>query len=138
MLTPHRFQQNVSPFFTDPNKEYTAIFETKLEKLDGKTSEDQLCIEEYLVKSEKAWYGKMRAAEMGRSPASSVFRMKRLPTPNGSIFEEGRLSSDQDSVTDEFLLGDNYAPPTGLKRVVRLRIGDWPLYTILLAFVSYP
>lgn len=128
--------QNVSPFFTDPNKEYMNIFETKLEKLDGKTSEDQLCIEEYLVKSEKAWYGKMRAAEMGRSPASSVFHMKRLPTPNGSIFEEGRLSSDRGSVTDEFLLGNDYKPPTGLKRVLRLRVGDWPLYSILLAFVS--
>ena len=130
--------QNVSPFFTDPNKEYMNMFETKLDKLDGKTSEDQLCIEEYLVKSEKAWYSKMRAAEMGRSPASSVFRMKRLPTPTGSIFEESRLSSDRGSVTDEFLLGEDYAPPTGLKRILRLRIGDWPLYSILLGFVSFP
>lgn len=131
-------QQNVSPFFTDPNKEFTHIFETKLGKLDGKTSEDQLCIEEFLVRSEKTWYGKMRAAEMGRSPASSVFRMKRLSSPAGSIFEEGRLSSGEDSVADEFLLGDNYAPPTGLKRILRLRIGDWPLYSILLAFVCCP
>ena len=111
-------------------------FETKLEKLDGKTSEDQLCIEEYLVKSEKLWYGKMRAAEMGKSPASSVFRMKRLSTPTGSILNESRLSSDHGSVTDEFLLGENYAPPTGLKKWLRLRIGDWSVYSILLAFVS--
>lgn len=129
--------QNVSPFFTDPNKEYMNMFETKLEKLDGKTSEDQLCIEEYLVKSEKAWYGKMRAAEMGRPSSSSVFRMKRLPTPTGSIFEDHHSSSDRESVTDEFLLGEDYAPPTGLKKVLRLRIGDWPLYSILLAFVSF-
>ena len=129
--------QNVSPFFTDPNKEYMNMFETKLDKLDGKTSEDQLCIEEYLVKSEKAWYSKMRAAEMGKSRGSSIFRMKRLPTPTGSIFEERRLSSDRGSITDEFLLGDDYAPPTGLKKILRLRIGDWPLYSILLGFVSF-
>lgn len=40
------------------------------------------------------------------------------------------------SLADEFLLGEDYAPPTGLKRILRLRVGDWPLYSILLAFVS--
>ena len=144
--TDYKLQQ-VSPFFTDPKKEYTANFEQKLKTLDGKTSEDQLCIEEYLVKSEKTWFGKLRDAEMGKtlaaSPAPSIFRMNPS-SPNGSIFE-GRSAHDvsprhsardDSSVLDEFLLGDNYKAPTGLKHILRVKVGDWPIYTILLGFVS--
>lgn len=142
--TDYKLQQ-VSPFFTDPKKEYMDTFETKLKILDGKTSEDQLCIEEYLVKSEKTWFSKLRDAEMGRtaSPAPSVFRMKLPNSPRGSIFDDrsmnessSRHSARDDDSVDEFLLGDNYAPPTGLKHLVRLKVGDWPIYTILIAFVS--
>ena len=131
--------QHVSPFFTDPKKEFTAIFEEKLGKLNGKTSEDQLCIEDYLVKSEKTWFGKMRAAEMGKStmasPAPSVRRFDPLDSPEGSIFENNHFPMDDGEVMDEFLLGNNYVAPTGLKHILRLRIGEWPLYSILLAFV---
>ena len=147
--------QNVSPFFTDPKKEFTDIFEQKLNKLNGKTSEDTLCIEEYLIKSEKQWFGKLRAAEMGRSPLATP---KRSPAPSvhhmdrdrnsaavSSIADGGRLEENSnekvppsdDQNFDEFLLGDNYKPPTGLKHVLRLKIGDWPLYSILLALVSF-
>jgi len=138
--------QNVSPFFTDPKKEFEGVFEEKLKNLSGKNSEDQLCIEEYLVKSEKTWFGKLRAAEMGRSPmpspAPSVFHMDRgRNSPEGSIFENSNLASGRatprdEAPIDEFLLGPNYVAPKGLKHILRLRIGDWPLYSILLAFVS--
>ena len=155
--------EHVSPFFTDPKKEYTEAFETKLAKLNGKTSEDQLCIEEYLVKSEKAWYGRMRMAEMGKSrassPAPSALKMDRQfspsPTPfnsspAGSIFEGSNLGpkdefrsesrlDNRDSRTDtidEFLLGDNYTAPTGLRHYLRVRFpfSEWPMYSVLLAF----
>ena len=127
--------QHVSPFFTDSNKEFTAMFETKLSNLNGKSSEDQLCIEEYLVKSEKTWFGKLRAAEMGKSRPSSIIRGK---SPQPSMFEDdqGTANLREESSMDEFLLGHDYVPPKGLKHFLRLRIGDWPLYSILLAFVS--
>ena len=134
--------QHVSPFFTDPKGDFTDIFKKKLENLNGKTSEDQLCIEDFLVKSEKSWFSKMRAAEMGKSapasPAPSVFRMEGPHSPEGSIFEDNHWANApaRDSVTDEFLLGSNYVAPTGLKHYLRLRVGDWPIYSILLAFVS--
>jgi len=135
--------QHVSPFFTDPKKEFTDQYSKKLEKLNGKTSEDQLCIEEYLVKSEKQWFGQMRAAQMGKSvpasPAVSVHRLER-PSPEGSIFEENHFApnvvDEREIVADEFLLGPDYVAPKGLKHILRLRIGEWPLYSILLAFVS--
>lgn len=137
--------QHVSPFFTDPKQEFTAVYEKKLEKLNGKSSEDALCIEEYLVKSEKTWFGKMRDAQMGKSPmpspAPSVHRMHmtRPSSPNGSAsFEDVHVAAKngRGSITDEFLLGDGYVAPTGLKHILRLRVGEWPLYSILLAFVS--
>lgn len=137
--------QHVSPFFTDPKGDFTGIYEKKLEKLNGKSSEDALCIEEYLVKSEKTWFGKMRDAQMGRSvppsPAPSVMRMTRPNSPDdSSAFEEVYIApkNEQTVITDEFLLGDDYVAPTGLKHILRLRVGEWPVYSILLAFVSPP
>lgn len=144
--TDYKLQQ-VSPFFTDPKKEYMDTFENKLKVLDGKSSEYQLCIEEYLVKSEKAWFSKLRDAEMGRnlavSSAPSALRLKVPTSPNGSIVEGKTMDQSPrdsartgESAMDEFLLGENYTPPTGLKHILRLKVGDWPLYAILLGFVS--
>ena len=77
--------QKVDPSFTDSTEEYFNAFKTKLNKLNASNSEDELCIEEYLVKSEKAWFTKFRAAKLGRStdntPASSIFSLSRPSTP---------------------------------------------------------
>jgi len=119
--------------------------EKKLEGLDGKSSESALCIEDYLVKSEKKWFDRFRDARLGRthSPAPSVFRSKRhsrAPSPSGSIFNEDLDASNSDSndkegsLGDQFLLGEDYKPPTGLKKWMQMRIGDWPLYSFFLAF----
>lgn len=146
--------QNVAPFFTDPKKEFTHDFEKKLGNLNGKTSEDVLCIEEYLVKSEKQWFGKLRAAELGRnslattkhnSPSPSIFysdRGARSPAPSilddrnfaHSTAPTGATTPQSTETVDEFLLGTNYQPPTGLKHLLRQKVGDWPIYSILLAF----
>lgn len=136
--------QHVSPFFTDPKQEFTDQYTKKLSNLNGKTSEDALCIEEYLVKSEKQWFGQMRAAQMGKSappsPAPSIHRFNPgQSSPEGSIFEESHFAprrEEREEINDEFLLGPGYVAPRGLKHVLRLRIGEWPLYSILLAFVS--
>ncbi|KAI9791171.1 MAG: Cell wall alpha-1,3-glucan synthase ags1 [Candelina submexicana] len=129
--------QKVDPFFTDANGEYFKAFEKKLENLDGKNSEDQLCIEDYLVKSEKKWFDRFRDARLGRgvtaTPASSIFRGKRGASPPGSIFNED-LSKDKSSEGDQFMLGNDYVPPTGMKKWLQLRVGDWPLYSFFLAF----
>ena len=132
--------QSVDPFFTDPTGLYYHAFEQRLEKLNGKTSEGSLCVEEYLVKSEKDWFNRFRSVKMGKSaastPASSIFRMRR-GSPAGSIVTESQVSDGGfDNDADQFLLQENYRPPTGLKKSLLRRIGDWPLYSILLAFVS--
>ncbi|KAL8734945.1 MAG: hypothetical protein Q9181_003013 [Wetmoreana brouardii] len=135
--------QKVNPFFTDTTETYYRAFRNKLDSVNSKSSEDQLCIEEYLVKSEKAWFNRFHHAKMGNSaaasrsatPASSVFRMPWgrsshdvLPVANGSS------RSQSPSATDEFLLDDDYVPPTGLKKILQKKVGDWQLYCFLLAF----
>ena len=139
--------QKVDPFFTDSTGEYFKAFEQKLATLDGKNSEHQMCIEDYLVKSEKKWFDRFRDARLGRSggasrphsPAPSTFRKSRAPSPEGSIFNEplGDSSSAESASKeggDQFLLGDDYRPPTGLKKWMQMRVGDWPLYSLFLAF----
>ncbi len=132
--------QSVDPFFTDPTGLYYHAFEHKLSKLNGKTSEGPLCVEEYLVKSEKDWFNRFRNVKMGKSaastPASSIFRMRRS-SPAGSIVSDSQASDGgSDNDADQFLLQEDYHPPTGLKKFLLRRFGDWPLYSILLAFVS--
>ena len=143
--------QKVDPFFTDSNGEYYKAFEERLKGLDGGNSEGALCIEDYLVKSEKKWFDRFRDARLGRtpghsrqtsrqgSPAPSMFRKARAQSPPGSIFndnmEMGHFDHDKEgSIDDQFLLGDDYKPPTGLKKWMQMRIGDWPVYSFFLAF----
>lgn len=141
--------QKVDPFFTDSTGEYYKAFDGKLKDLDGKTSEGPLCIEEFLVKSEKKWFDRFRDARLGRtpaqsrnaSPAPSIFKKSRPPSPTRSIFH-GEVAFDKSealdvregSIDDQYLLGNDYKPPTGLRKYMQVRIGDWPLYSFFLAF----
>ena len=139
--------QKVDPTFNDTNRKYYSTFEEMIRNLDGKNSEGDLCIEEYLIKSEKEWYKKMRHAKLGRSKdpspnpsrfgpsrGSSPFAsrpatpMSRPSTPYEPVSE---YSNDYDE--DEFLLGDNYKRESFFKRWMLTRIGDWPIYSLLLA-----
>jgi alpha-1,3-glucan synthase len=130
--------QKVDPFFTDANNEYADKFEKKLADLNGKNSEDQLCIEEFLEKSQKDWFNRYREVKLGKSP---------LPSPNPSVFRIKVRETDRPesppisgpgagSNVGQFLLPNDYVPPTGLKRFMLMKLGDWPVYSIFLAIVS--
>ena len=127
--------QKVDPSFTDSTAEYFNAFKTKLRKLNASNSEDELCIEAYLVKSEKAWHTKFRAAKLGRSkdktPATSVFNLSRPPTPK--FKPDAMKPMFGATAPDEFQLDKFYKPPRAFRKYLQYRIGDWPLYTILLA-----
>ncbi|KAG8525783.1 uncharacterized protein KY384_000543 [Bacidia gigantensis] len=130
--------QNVQPIFDDPTGLYAEVFEHKLRKLNGKNSENTLCIEEYLRESEKDWFNRYRSVRLGRSPASSrassIFRVEldRPDQRNVSNAGSGETRSDNDS--DQFFLQENYTPPKGIRKYALRRIGTWPLYTFFLAF----
>ena len=136
--------QSVEPFFTDPTGLYYNAFEKKLEKLNGKSSEGPLCIEDYLTSSEKDWFNRFRNVKMGKSaadsPASSVFR---LPLINERMVPSAAVSTAElehfdahNNAHEQYLLNDDYKPPTRIKKLLLRRIGEWPLYSFMLAFVS--
>ncbi|KAK7739053.1 Cell wall alpha-1,3-glucan synthase ags1 [Cytospora paraplurivora] len=142
--------QKVDPFFNDSTGEYYREFDKKLDGLTAKNSEDDLCIEEYLTKSEREWFKRFKDAKLGRSrspsasPLPGVLSKTRVSSTvqYNSIApsddedagnESGTRTPDQEHV-DEFLLGKGYKPPTGLKKFLQIRLGDWPIYSILLAF----
>ncbi|KAF2724832.1 glycosyltransferase family 5 protein [Polychaeton citri CBS 116435] len=114
--------QDLTPFFTDPTGLYFKTFDKMLDNLSGKTSETTLCVEEYLEKSEKAWFNRLHSAKMARVQDGQA-------TPAGSMFE----GIETDEPMSQFLLPDNYEPPTGLKRILSTRIGDWPIYAFFIA-----
>ena len=100
--------QNVDPFFDDPTGLYYNAFEKKLEDLSGKTSEGPLCVEEYLVKSERDWFNRFRAAKMGRTslPASLMFRTREnspAPSTNGRT-RSNSISTNTEEGVGQFLL----------------------------------
>lgn len=128
--------QAVEPFFNDPTGLYYNAFDKKLDNLNGKSSEGPLCIEEYLTMSEKDWFSRFRNVKMGKSaastPASSVFRLP-MATEDASNHSTDNLDNT-DLRADQYLLAEDYEPPTGIKKVLMTRIGQWPLYSFLLAF----
>jgi alpha-1,3-glucan synthase len=141
--------QQVDQFFNDTSGEYMAEFDEMLENLSAQNSANDLCIETFLKKSEKEWFSRYRDAKLGRhrdssrtrSPAPSrpssrngegrnesvVSRGRqrhRSLTPSGlamSVFETSPPPMGH-AVDDEFLLGDGYQAPTGLKKYVLITL----------------
>ncbi|KIX10110.1 uncharacterized protein Z518_01191 [Rhinocladiella mackenziei CBS 650.93] len=134
--------QQVDPFFTDSNGEFARAFEKKLDGLNGSNSESATCIEEFLIKSEKQWFDAFRNAKLGRHnvySARSSFQASRESgpasiAPSTHYDENSDPEHDHNSLVDEFLLGKDYVPPTGLRKWMQLRIGDWPVYAFFMGF----
>ena len=132
--------QKVDPFFTDGNGEFARNFEKKLDSLNGNNSETTNCIEEFLVKSEKSWFTTFREAKLGRNQYTpSVHESRNVsgaPSIIGQRSESGSDSQDHeyDSIADEFLLGKDYVPPSGIRKWMQIRVGDWPVYAFFMAF----
>ena len=137
--------QKVDPFFTDSTQTFYHAFEKKLETLDGKNSETTNCIEEFLVDSEKTWFNQYRNAKLGRldrepySTLTSFTNSRPVSVAPSADEERGNHSDkefeyDSNNRADEFLLGANYKPPTGLRNWMQIRIGDWPLYAFFMGF----
>lgn len=137
----------VDPFFTDANGDFYREFEKRLQSLNGSNSE-ATCIEEFLVKSEKKWFDTFRNAKLGIHTATNTprgsFDVPRALQPSASraasLLNGSESSGDHhemagdNEVNDEFLLGKDYKPPTGLLKIMQVRILDWPVYSLFLAF----
>lgn len=153
--------QKVDPFFTDSTGEYYRAFEAKLAGLTAKNSDTDLCIDDYLKHCEKQWFREFRDAKLGRSRSPSrtregsglivkkgrggsrVASMVSFNSLAPSDDDEGGEDDDHhrdttnlpqtDERDDEFLLGTSYRAPKGLKKLLQIRVGDWPVYSFILA-----
>lgn len=97
----------------------------------------ELCIEEYLVDSEKEWFGRFRSARLHKQGKSISIVSETTLRDEGSEVGEGDEIPRAPVVKnhhDEFQLGDTYKYPRALRKWLQLRIGDWPIYSFLLAF----
>lgn len=133
--------QKVDPFFTDPEQDYETAFSRQLNDLNGKNTYDTT-IEKFIVKSEKDWFNRLRGVKMGKTktPIGSVFQDKTGHSPAVSVYGVDNVEhtgNDGDQMRRQFLLADDYQPPTGMRKLLLHRLGDWPVYSLLLAFVSY-
>ena len=130
--------QKVDPFFTDSNSVYYDAFSKKLDSVDAKNSETTLCIEDYLVKSEKRWFSDFHRAKLGMSSAnsssSSVFRLPWTDREEPNFSPAGSRRASFDNELNEFNLSSDYVAPNGLKKFLQKKIGDWQIYCFLLAF----
>lgn len=104
--------QNVDPFFNDPSGRYFERFEKNLDEHIENLSSDKLCVEDYLKKSEKDWFGKFYEAKLGKAPG-----------------KDSAVNS-----VDEFQLSHDHVAPKLLRKWLQRKVGDWPVYTFLLAF----
>ena len=152
--------QKVDPFFTDADGEYTDEFKRMLTQLDSKTSETDLCIEQYLVKSEKQWFEGYKIAKFGLTPSSrnvskvslveapSALNSSRFldipsrpPSPYAPSIISSVYSEDEDRrnpgarpFISEFEKEENPNEASPIQKFMLRKVFDWPVYTIILAF----
>jgi len=133
---PQSFElQKVNPSFTDSTGEYTQAYQILLDDLSSANSSNT-CVEEYIMRSEKDWFERYRRKKLGSmgTPASNIFRY-RDASPHQSM-SRGSTGYGDDA-DDQFLLEPSYKPPTGLKKFMLRSVGDWPVYSLFLALVSF-
>ncbi|KAL8668001.1 MAG: hypothetical protein Q9168_007129 [Polycauliona sp. 1 TL-2023] len=131
--------QNVEPFFNDPTGLYYKAFNSDLKNLTSKNSEEALCIEKFLVMSEKDWFHRLHEVKMGKraskARAASVFHAPQRQGSIISVFNENvENAAVPDNSAEQYLLKEQYQPPSGLKKLLLRRPRDWPFYSYLLAF----
>lgn len=143
--------QNTDPTFTDSEGAYYKEFEAKLENLNTKNSETTLCISEYLVQSEKSWYSILHRVRLGKSVTGKKnpeVRMREIQSSpvqdsgssgNETFTSETLRPSTRATIEDGYkqYFPEDYQAPTGLRKILHTKVGDWPIYAFLLAFVSF-
>lgn len=132
--------QKTDPFFTDTTGVYYHKFEKMLDGVNSKNSTDRYCIEKFLEKSERQWFGQRHKAKLGlstfSSPKSSVYEQPMATPSAQGVVTESQAAEPVDDL-EQFSLGYNFVPTTGIRKLLQRKIGDWQIYSLLLAFVSY-
>jgi alpha-1,3-glucan synthase len=130
--------QKVDPTFTDSMGHFTRNFEQLLTNLNKKNSSTDYCIELYLMKSERKFFYMYTDAQLKKQPKERPMTGAGLDdaaehTPY-TLVTEGSDPSDSKN-TDEidmWLSRLGYKRPMAVQRFMRWRVGNWPVYAILL------
>jgi alpha-1,3-glucan synthase len=130
--------QKTDPFFTDTTGVYYHNFEKMLDGVDSKNSTDRYCIEKFLEKSERQWFGQRHNAKLGLStfstPRSSFHEQPGTPQVRDIVTEPHEVEPADD--LEQFSLGHDFVPIKGIGKFLQRKIGDWQIYSLILAFVS--
>ncbi|KAG6866947.1 hypothetical protein C0991_003863 [Blastosporella zonata] len=124
--------------FTDADGGVASEFVQKLQMLNSKNSEHELSIEKYLVKSEEAFFGKVRKEKL--SSAASIHSAQPESvwgTPSPSVYSDSPntptyVTSEYDGVLRHDAGAPEVVPMTRLQIFMSREIGGWPLYTIVI------
>ncbi|CAG8323048.1 unnamed protein product [Penicillium salamii] len=130
--------ENADPTFKDETGKYARYFQGMLQRLTGKNSESELCIEDYIVNSEKEWSDNQRQIKLGpRSSRSPSPYAGSRSSPSLTDQADGDFGDDasnwEDLSTQELLRPEISRRPSLIQRWLLARVFDWPVYSILLA-----
>lgn len=130
--------ESADPTFKDETGKYSRYFQGLLQRLNGKNSESDLCIDDFIVKSEKEWSDNLRQIKLGRGSSRSPSPLpgSRSPPSLSDNFDEeldGDESIYEDLSTRQLLQSESFQRPPAVQRWLATRIFGWPIYTILLA-----
>ena len=131
----HYTVRNRETSFTDSTENYYNTFAIKLQALNSQNSENSLCIERYLSQSEALWFSYIRRSRLGKPRASSPTPLactQRLYHPNAPSETQSLDIEKMNQCVPE----TGHPKVTGLRSVLLIRIGDWPVYSLLIALVS--
>ena len=118
--------QDIDPAFTDLLGNYSRMYDEMLTNLDSKT-------EEFLTKSEKNWFNQLHDARLGKWTPSTSSSTLFQGRPRSELPQNRNNSCAGGNWTNQFMLGQNYKPSIGARKLLHYKVGDWPIYSILLA-----
>ncbi|KAG8163888.1 hypothetical protein KVR01_005806 [Diaporthe batatas] len=127
---------NPEPTFTDQSGEFYAHYSDMLGGLTADNSEIQLCVQDYLVRSERQWFEKVRDARFGLSPSTSRHQglgsLSRKEDDGYQVLDT-RRSFDVELRDEEIEVyrRESYNV-SGLQRRMSAKIFGTPGYTYLL------
>ncbi|KIY43381.1 glycoside hydrolase family 13 and glycosyltransferase family 5 protein [Fistulina hepatica ATCC 64428] len=127
--------------FTDADGGVASEFVQKLQYLNAKNSEHELSIEKFLMKSEEAFFGKVRkdkldAASVRSSKRDSIWGTPSLSALPYSLPESpnpSEISTKSSELHGMPAASPDVPPMTATQIAMAREIGGWPLYTIIIA-----
>ena len=128
--------ETADPTFKDETGKYARYFQGMLQRLTGKNSESDLCIEDFIVNSEKEWSDNQRQLKLGRRSSRSpspYLGSHSSPSLNDQDEDEDDVSNWEDLSSQELLRPESFQRPPIIQRWLLARVFDWPVYSILLA-----